>query len=571
MDGGIIRWLLQVDGLNRVTSELSKVGQTADKELSKANKRFGNFGKSIGSATRKLGKLAGTFGLVFGTAGAVSLLNGSIDAFKVQEDAVAQVDKAIERVGETAGFTSKELQGIASELQSVTTFGDESILRDVSTQLLTFGNVQGEVFEQAQVAVLDLATVLEKDLASTSIQLGKALNDPIRGLSALSESGITFTDAQRELVAGFVEVGDATSAQQLILDEVAQFYGGSAAAAADTLGGKQQQLANRFGDVQEVIGGAILGSLVNIGQKFVELAESIASPAGFIRTTLIPAFQQASNFIVSIFTPVIQALINLWNNSLAPAFKRLQPVLKFLAIAIGVSLVTSITALAVALQVVIPIVGFLINIFSRVVRFIYDVLAAAINFIKNIFSLSMSDISTAVSAGIDNVITFFRELPGRIISAMGDLAGLLLGAGKDIMLGLLNGIKEGATAVFDGVKDVVGGVKDFVTSGFGIFSPSRVFSEYGDNLMQGFADGISDGAGNALNEVSNVVDGVNSAAFNSSNGARSVGGDNISITVNTLASSREDARRIAEELQELLNEKNRTRLQSGSVFGGSIA
>ena len=78
-------------------------------------------------------------------------------------------------------------------MQQVSLFGDEQILNDVSAQLLTFGNITGDVFDRTQRAVIDLAATLGGDLQGVSIQLGKALNDPVEGLSALRRSCLLYT------------------------------------------------------------------------------------------------------------------------------------------------------------------------------------------------------------------------------------------------------------------------------------------------------------------------------------------------------------------------------------------
>ena len=87
---------------------------------------------------------------------------------------------------------------MATNLQNKTLFGDEVILKDATAQLLTFTNITGENFGRTQEAALDLATRLDGDLKSASIQLGKALNDPVANLSALSRSGIQFSEDQKK-------------------------------------------------------------------------------------------------------------------------------------------------------------------------------------------------------------------------------------------------------------------------------------------------------------------------------------------------------------------------------------
>lgn len=182
-----------------------------------------------------------------------------LDAYGVQEQAEAKLEAAIKATGGAAGFTARELKNYAAELQSVTTFGDEAII-EAEAMMLTFRNIGRETFPRAIEATADLAAMLNTDLKTATIQLGKALNDPILGLTALGRSGVQFTEKQKELVKGFMNVNDVASAQNLILLELEGQLGGTARAMAETATGEALQLANAFGDIKESIGGVIANS-----------------------------------------------------------------------------------------------------------------------------------------------------------------------------------------------------------------------------------------------------------------------------------------------------------------------
>jgi hypothetical protein len=196
----------------------------------------------------------------------------SVKAFQVQAKAIAQVEAGLKSTGNQAGYTSKQLQAMASDLQGKTLFGDEVILKDATAQLLTFTNISGEQFKRTQEAALDLATRLDGDLKGASIQLGKALNDPVANLSALSRSGIQFSEEQKAVIKSLAETGRLAEAQTLILDELNKQYGGSAEAAAKADGGFTQ-LANAFGDLQEVIGQTLMPILTPIVQQITKMIQ----------------------------------------------------------------------------------------------------------------------------------------------------------------------------------------------------------------------------------------------------------------------------------------------------------
>jgi hypothetical protein len=236
-----------------------------EKGLGKAMREMKYFGRN----TKQLGKT-----LSMSITAPLAIMGAtSVQAFRVQAKAIAQVEAGLKSTGNQVGYTSKQLQQMASDLQSKTLFGDEQILQDATAQLLTFTNISGDQFARTQKAALDLATRLDGDLKGASIQLGKALNDPVANLSALSRSGIQFSDEQKAVIKSMAETGRLAEAQTLILDELNKQYGGSAEAAAKADGGFTQ-LANAFGDLQEEIGRTLVPILTPLVQKLREMIEA---------------------------------------------------------------------------------------------------------------------------------------------------------------------------------------------------------------------------------------------------------------------------------------------------------
>lgn len=235
-----------------------------DKALGKSMRNLQNFGRS----TQRLGQQIS----MRVTAPLAIMGATSVRAFQIQAKAIAQVEAGLRSTGGQVGYTSQQLQKMASDLQKTTLFGDEQILKDATAQLLTFTNISGEQFQRTQKAALDLATRLDGDLKGASIQLGKALNDPVANLSALSRSGIQFSEEQKAVIKSLAESGQLAEAQTIILDELNRQYGGSAEAAAKADGGITQ-LANAFGDLQEVIGQTLMPMITPLINKLREIIE----------------------------------------------------------------------------------------------------------------------------------------------------------------------------------------------------------------------------------------------------------------------------------------------------------
>jgi len=220
------------------TQGLSKAERELDTRTKRMNKMANDFGKSLG-----IGLAAGVG--VASTALGIYIRN-TIEAEKVQ----SQLASRIKDTGGAAGKSVADLNKVSAALQNLTTFDDESIGR-VQAMLLTFRNIKGDNFDSATKAVLNLSTAMGTDLNSAALQVGKALNDPIAGISALSRAGVQFSEDQKKAIKALVETGDAAGAQQIILRELQGEMGTAAEAARNTLGGALEALKNSFDNLLE--------------------------------------------------------------------------------------------------------------------------------------------------------------------------------------------------------------------------------------------------------------------------------------------------------------------------------
>lgn len=175
---------------------------------------------------------------------------------KVQREAELQVEAAITSTGGAAQRTLDDIRAVASEVQNLTNFGDEVTIR-AGAQLLTFTNIREENFDRTLGVIPDVAARLNRQPEQVAMQLGKALNDPVKNLSALTESGIQFSDGQRNLIKSLAEVGEVATAQTIILAELENQFKGSAHAARLAEGGAVA-LANSWGDLKEELGDRIV-------------------------------------------------------------------------------------------------------------------------------------------------------------------------------------------------------------------------------------------------------------------------------------------------------------------------
>jgi hypothetical protein len=204
-----------------------------------------------------------------------AIAKSAVDGFIDQQKAMADVTAALASMGGVSGKTADELSKAADALEMRSLFDAEVILKQVTAQLLTFGNVAGREFDRAQQAAVDMATRLGTEPQSAAIMLGKALNDPIKGITALTRVGVQFTEAQKAQIKAMSDAGDMAGAQGVILAEVERQFAGAAQAAADTSPWREAQVA--IGQAMDAIGGAILPAIAPIGEAIAGMASAFAS------------------------------------------------------------------------------------------------------------------------------------------------------------------------------------------------------------------------------------------------------------------------------------------------------
>lgn len=218
-----------------------------------------------------LGNLAKVGAAVAGLNSLKNVVNDSIAAYNKQIQAEAKLASVLKSTGNQLGMSEKELKNYASELQNMTGIGDEVIINS-QAMMATFTKIGKDVFPKATSLALDMSKAFGQDLKSSTIQLGKALQDPIQGVTALRRVGVQLTDEQTEMIAKFVDINDIASAQKVILGELETQVGGVAKAMGDTSAGAMEKFEANIGDFMEGIGGAIMEGIkpaLNWANKFM--------------------------------------------------------------------------------------------------------------------------------------------------------------------------------------------------------------------------------------------------------------------------------------------------------------
>ena len=263
-------------GKDQVSPVFRKVGKEADGLGSKVSRT----GKMLGSAFG-----LGAVGGIVAVGGA--LAKGAKDAVDFQ-NITKQTGAVLHSTGGAAGVTAKHVLDLGNAIEGYSAFGNDAVQAGENL-LLTFTNIQNkagkgnDIFDQSVKVMADLSQALGQDTKTSAIQLGKALNDPIRGVTALQRVGVSFTDDQRKQIKTLQDSGNVMGAQKLILAELSKEFGGSAKAAGQTFGGQLSRLKNQFGDMNRDLMAKLLPSLT----KFV----------GFLATDAVPALMKLGHWI----------------------------------------------------------------------------------------------------------------------------------------------------------------------------------------------------------------------------------------------------------------------------------
>jgi hypothetical protein len=251
-----------------------------------ARSGFGTIGSVIdGALTVGLTAAAAGFA-AFGAA----VVSGTADA-RAAAQTMAQTEAVITSTGGAAQKSADQISELAASLSAASgqsLFGDDDI-QQAENLLLTFTNIKGEVFDLATAVSVDMAEALDGLPADQAIQLGKALNDPIQGISALTRVGVTFDEQQKRQIETMQRAGNIAGAQKIILAELNKEFGGSARAAAQADGG-WAMFQDRMGEAAETIGAAVLPLLNDL--------------ASFLNTSVAPAVEGAAETIAA-FIPQI--------------------------------------------------------------------------------------------------------------------------------------------------------------------------------------------------------------------------------------------------------------------------
>ena len=265
---------LRVDARNAV--QALKKTNDASKKL---NDTLGTTERRAATATGNIQRMGVSFrttlGSVVALTGAVTFFSRSLNVLGERQADAAALANGLRKLGGGAADLER-LQKAADELGKATLFDQEDFDRGFAL-LTSFQTIGVESYTRVAKAAADVAQVTKQDVNSSLLQLAKALQDPVRGLTALSRSGTTFTEQQKEQIKALVESGKQLEAQQFILAEIEKQYGDAAKeAGAAGYAGAVDSLGESFRDFQETIASAVEPTVVKLLGGMTDLFNAIS-------------------------------------------------------------------------------------------------------------------------------------------------------------------------------------------------------------------------------------------------------------------------------------------------------
>lgn len=250
----------EIDAIDGGTTEMTVTADTEQAQvavddlsgvISSAADAAGMGGGAVGGFGAEMAGLAGA------TAGATAGLSAVVGGFALAGNAAmeaevvtSETDSILSSLGSSAVVSAGQISDLSQRIMEYSGFSDEAVQAGANT-LLMFDNINSAgTFNRALEGAADLARRMGTEVPQAARMLGMALQDPEAGMNRLRRAGIYLTDAQKEQVSAFMEVGDVASAQDVILSSLegrignlAEDYGGTAAGAMDKLKQSMDELA----------------------------------------------------------------------------------------------------------------------------------------------------------------------------------------------------------------------------------------------------------------------------------------------------------------------------------------
>lgn len=376
--------------------------------LKNAKEKTEEFEKTADHAKEHASSMLSSLGIGFALFQGWDFLKSSKEQFEQLETSNSQLEAGLESTKGVAGLTFEGLQQSAVAASDKLKFTQAQI-EDMQAVMLTFPAVTKRTFGDATQAIEDMATRLHQDLDSTAIQVGKALQDPIKGVTALRRVGVNFNEAQTEMIQKMVQGGHAAQAQAYILKELQTEFGGSAEAAA------KADVAFRFNKSWEEIKFTVGDLANNFMKKLAPALEWVAAAFQNV-TKWMKEHKEVMSAIEDILLPVVAVILSIaaatriwaavqWLLNAAMAANPLVMLIMLIAAAVG-AVIYCYNHFA-KFRAVLWGVWETVKEFGRIVA---DVFTGLWHIIHGVFTLSASEIKLGSKESVDAIANAGQRL-----------------------------------------------------------------------------------------------------------------------------------------------------------------
>lgn len=250
-------------------------GSGLDRATRDIQRAEGGFDKAAASVKALTPAATVAFGAVAGAAAV------TVAAAEKAATSNARLEQVFRSMGDTTGTAAAQAVEYANALARQIGV-DQNVVKETQAKLATFEAVSNEVarqsgvFDRATRAAADLAAAGFGSMESNAVQLGKALQDPAKGLTALARSGVTFTDAEKAMVKELVESNRLLEAQDIVLKAVEKQVGGVAEATANT----SDKVKVAWSQAAESLGTALLPAFEALAAVLMVVADWVGRNEG---------------------------------------------------------------------------------------------------------------------------------------------------------------------------------------------------------------------------------------------------------------------------------------------------
>lgn len=224
-----------------------------DNGMKKAQASATNLSNTFGNLSKVITKALSFAGLTVGVKAIADFGKECVKSADSANKSFKILNNTLKVTGATAWTSTEELVKMSEDIAHSTNYTVGEI-QDMQSVLLGFRNITGETFKEASDAVTDMATVMGMDLKSAVQTVGKALDDPIKGLDSLRRQGFAFTDEQKKELEILVKNGEQLKAQKIILDELSTTYGGASKSAQSSFDKQKDAII----ELKETIGNQLM-------------------------------------------------------------------------------------------------------------------------------------------------------------------------------------------------------------------------------------------------------------------------------------------------------------------------